>query len=226
MEELRCKGTPAQIARRVLAVLAADPDLLWLVGVKDFYPHNKLENLSFWGRQTPDIPDGQDEIKVGIMRGKWPHLGVITAERLPDRVLVTATNRWHHTEVDNAHNIRRSLGEDFVELASIWERVKAELIRLGLVIEAEPAQVKRDEDAPKIGAPRLAELDDAQATAKKNKFREYLRLILRPRDPQKKDVAAGQVGLARTTLDRYRRTWPEIEAEVKQELGAHKVRKA
>ena len=29
MEELHCKGTPAQVPRRVLAVLAEDLDLLW-----------------------------------------------------------------------------------------------------------------------------------------------------------------------------------------------------
>ena len=114
---------------------------------------------------------------------------------------------------------------DWPYLRPWWEQIHAGLPQSKLFRKAEPAQAKRDKDAPKIGAPRLAELDDAQATVKKNKLREYLRLILRPRDPQKKDVAAGQVGLARTTLDRYRRTWPEIETEVMQELGAHKVRK-
>ena len=226
MEELFCRGTPAQVARRVLAVLAADPDLLWVTNADgEVWTQDKLDALHFWGRNRK-IPDSQEFVSIMILRGEWPVIGYIIVERVLDRVLVTAENTWHRTEADDAHNIRRSLVEDFSELAPIWEKIKAALIRFGLVIEAEPAQVKRDEDAPKIGAPRLAELDDAQATAKKNKLREYLRLILRPRDPQKKEVAAGQVGLARTTLDRYRRTWPEIEAEVKQELGAHKVRKA
>jgi hypothetical protein len=154
MEELVCRGTPAQVARRVLAVLAEDPDLLWITNAGgEAWTLAKIVNLNFWGRLKPDILESQELVEVMVLRGNWPVIGYITVEHLPDYVLVTAHNRWHSTEVDDAHNIRRRQSEDFTALAPIWERVKAELTRLGLVIEAEPAQVKRDEDAPKIDAP-------------------------------------------------------------------------
>ena len=127
------------------------------------------------------------------------------------------------------HNTRHSLSEDFAALAPIWERVKAELNRLGLVVKAQTAQVERDEDAPKIGAPRLADLEDSdpRAIEKKAKLRKYLECIYR--DHLSLDFAAKRAEAARTTLERYRRDiWPEVETEVKAEIEAkaQKVRKA
>lgn len=139
-----------------------------------------------------------------------------------DRLKVTAS--CHDDVIDYLVTLLRAAVKDFPE-------VVPDLRRAGVIedVPTEPTQAERpkshDEDAPKIGAPKLTELDDAQAEGKKEKLREYLRLILRTRDPQGKDVAAGMVGPARTTLNRYRRAWPEIEAEIKREIEAQKVRK-
>ena len=158
MEELFCKGTPAQVARRLLAVLAADPDLLWVTNADgEVWTQDKLDALHFWGRNR-EIPDSQELVSIMILRGEWPVIGYIIVERVLDRVLVTAENTWLRTEADDAHNIRRSLVEDFGELAPIWEKVKAELIRLGLMIEAEPALALPH---GKGGRPRFPEDDYA-----------------------------------------------------------------
>ena len=150
----------------------------------------------------------------------------VIGEESADQWEILGGGEWDHTESGyRLHQLSYASTAERV-VAIWWEGAIRRWWDALNAPDKMSAQAEHNADAPKIGAPRLAELDDAQATAKKNKLREYLRLILRPRDPQKKDVAAGQVGLARTTLDRYRRTWPEIEAEVKQELGAHKVRKA
>jgi hypothetical protein len=140
MEELHCKGTPAQIVRRVLAVLATDPDVLWLIDSEDAYPAGFLDSLDFYGRTLVDIPNDQEFVRIMVLHGEWPVIGFIEAERLPAFVLVTASNLsrcsiWNEERGD----VSRSLVEDFGALAPIWERVKAELHRLGLVIETEPA---------------------------------------------------------------------------------------
>lgn len=144
MEELRCEGTPAQVARRVFAILAQDADLLWLTDAgRTSYSQAELDNLSFWGRRVPTIPDDQELIKIMVLRGTWPVIGYITAERLPDYVLVTAHNRSHSTTYDQAGAaIVRENAEDFSALAPVWQRVKAELERCGLVMAAEPAKKK------------------------------------------------------------------------------------
>ena len=223
MEELICRGTPAQVARRVLAVLAEDPDLLWITNAGgEAWTLAKIVNLDFWGRLKPDILDSQELVSIMILRGEWPFIGYIIAERLPDYVLVTATNGWHHTEADDAHNIRRSLSEDFAALAPIWERVKAELSRLGLVIEAEPTQVKRDEDASKIGATKLVERDpDApEIQARKRQLREYLERLLVKHQSQR--LAEQLMGISRSNLERWRRAFPEIEQEVRMTITERK----
>ena len=104
------RHTSASSPRRVLAVLAEDPDLLWITNAGgEAWTQAKIDNLDFWGRLKPDILESQELVEVMVLRGNWPVIGYITVERLPDYVLVTAHNRWHSTEVDNAHNIRRSL---------------------------------------------------------------------------------------------------------------------
>lgn len=83
-----------------------------------------------------------------------------------------------------------------------------------------PAQAE-----PKRGAPKLTELDDAEAAEKKARLHQYLKLVLRPRNPLPQDAAAAQVAVARTTLERYRKTWPEVEAKVKAEMRAEQAQK-
>ncbi len=81
---------------------------------------------------------------------------------------------------------------------------------------------------PKIGAPRLADLEkgDPRREVMENELRKYLRYRLAI-PPKGADEAAQLVGKSRTTLERYRETWPEIEAEVQAELAAkaYEVRK-
>ena len=120
MEELQCKGTPAQVARRVLAVLTEDPDLLWITNADgEVWTEARIDALDFWGRNRV-VVDSQDFVSIMILRGEWPVIGYIIAERVPDRVLVTADNVWRSTEVDGVHNTRHSLSEDFAALAPIW----------------------------------------------------------------------------------------------------------
>ena len=92
-----------------------------------------------------------------------------------------------------------------------------------------PAQAEHDADAPKIGAPRLANLEkgDPRRKVMENELRKYFRYRLAI-PPKGADEAAQLVGKSRTTFERYRETWPEIEAEVQAELAAKadKVRKA
>ena len=65
-----------------------------------------------------------------------------------------------------------------------------------------------------------------QAADKKSKLREYLSYIYYENRSQ--TFAADKVGPARTTLERYRDHWPEVETGVKAEIEAkaQKVRKA
>jgi hypothetical protein len=88
---------------------------------------------------------------------------------------------------------------------------------------------KQTRDQPKIGAPKLSELDDGDPRVEvlKNELRQYLRYRL-AKHPKSQDEAAQLVGKGRTTLERYRETWPEIEVEIKKEIEAslaQKVRK-
>ncbi len=54
-------------------------------------------------------------------------------------------------------------------------------------------------------------------------LRKYLRYYLE--NGNSRDEAAQLVGKARSTLERYRETWPEIEAEIKREIETRLVRK-
>ena len=60
---------------------------------------------------------------------------------------------WH-----DGQRRRRQIAEDFSELAPIWEKVKAELNRRGMVIEAEPTHALPH---GKGGRPRYPEDDYA-----------------------------------------------------------------
>lgn len=141
MEELRCKGTPAQVARRVLAVLTEDPDLFWLVSVKNFYPPRLDDALIQRGRRLPPIPDDQDLVQVSIYDTDRRTVGCIVCEQLSDFVLVTSHNRSYREAGDGHGAILRSIVEDFAALAPVWEKVKAELDQRGLVIDQ--AQLKQ-----------------------------------------------------------------------------------
>jgi hypothetical protein len=138
MEELHCKGTPAQVARRVLAVLAEDPDLLWLIDQYKDYPRPLPKALNeLDGRRVPNELENWPVVTIHL-HGKLPFTGDIRAEPTPHYTLLTADARtlkiWH-----DGQRRRRQITEDFSELAPIWEKVKAELNRRGMVIEAEPA---------------------------------------------------------------------------------------
>ena len=144
MEELHCKGTPAQVARRVLAVLGEDPDLLWLIDQYKNYPRPLPKALNeLDGRRVPNELENWPVLTIHLF-GKLSHTGDIPAEPPPQYVLLTADARvlkiWH-----DGQQQRHQITEDFSELAPIWEKVKAELNRRGMVIEAEPAQAKRNE---------------------------------------------------------------------------------
>jgi len=148
MEEIKCKGTPAQVARRVLAVLAEDPDLNWHVNVAGAYPDDWQDHLLICGRLTPDIPDDQALVKIVVLRGDWPVVGHIEAEQLTGYVLVTAHKRGRKTERDTERGIVRSITEDFSAMKPVWEKVKAELVRHGFIAELSDLGYL-DDSAPK-----------------------------------------------------------------------------
>jgi hypothetical protein len=154
MEELFCKDTPAQVARRVLGVLAEDPNLVWQVSPQKERPTDLRDVLS----RTQGLPavDLQEDLPViyiyvgfRYVPGQRTMGGSFTAERLLDHTLLTASARVRQKTMYPDGRLEQSLVEDFSELAPIWEKVKAELIRLGLVTEAEPGRTKRAADAPK-----------------------------------------------------------------------------
>jgi len=180
MEELQCKGTPAQVMRRVLAVLAEDPDLLWQTDAPGatWSPTDATILAEVLGRRL-DIPDGRDAIAVRILRGaafvgermtrtEEPGrrvttitrgtpipLGVMRAEQLPGYVLVKAMGEssLDKTITDDG-TIQRDLSADFAAFAPTWERVKSELERVGLVAQAAPTE--HTEQAPQA-APAITE---------------------------------------------------------------------
>jgi hypothetical protein len=161
MEELPCKGTPAQVARRVLAVLAEDPNLVWQVSPQKERPTDLRDVLS----RTQGLPavDLQEDLPViyiyvgyRYVPGQRTMGGSFTAERLLDHTLLTASARVRQKTMYPDGRLEQSLVEDFSELAPIWAKIKAELIRLGLVIEAEPAQ---EDPQRKGGRPRNVDDD-------------------------------------------------------------------
>jgi hypothetical protein len=154
MEELLCNGTPAQVARRVLAVLAEDPNLVWQVSPQKERPTDLRDVLSrTQGLPAVDLPEDLPVIYIYVgyryVPGQRTMGGSFTAEKLLDHTLLTASARVRQKTMYLDGRLEQSLVEDFCELAPIWEKVKAELIRLGLVSEVESTQVERVVDSPK-----------------------------------------------------------------------------
>ncbi len=153
MEEIKCKGTPAQIARRVLAVLAEDPDLRPVV-----YPHEdrptsmadvtrKVRNWS-----TLDLPEETPVIVIEVIGRYSPDRqgfrgGMFQAEKLTDYTLLTASARIvQYTKTDRDKPAQSELVEDFSSMAPLWEKVQAELTQRGLVIDQTQAEPPRARD--------------------------------------------------------------------------------
>ena len=194
MEDLICKGTPAEIAEAITAQRAR----------LGFFVEQRGEGALIY-IVSHSLDEGPYLLPI--------HLPFALIGPAPDgRSLLTS-----HAEGDP-------------KPTQWWESLISELGRLGwLASTSEPAQAERTADAPKIGAPRLAELEDSdpRAIEKKAKLRKYLECIYR--DHLSLDFAAKRAEAARTTLERYRRDiWPEVETEVKAEIEAkaQKVRKA
>lgn len=225
MEELRCKGTPAQIARRVLAVLAEDPDLRLLVHPRTADKPATLIDLTakMRGRLAVDIPDDAGVVLIEIVDsytpGKHSRSGLVQAEQLAGYTLLTASARlaqWtKHTQEAPAE---RSLIEDFAAMAPLWEQIEAELTARGLVID----QAQEVDNGP-MGARRLADLEPSEPRREvmEGELRKYLRYFY---GGKSREEAAQLVGRARSTLERYRQTWPGIEDEVRQEARARQTR--
>lgn len=76
------------------------------------------------------------------------------------------------------------------------------------------------EDAARRGAPRLDQREDRDIM--KEELREYLRMYII--QGQSQEVAASLTGKKRSTLERYRRTWPEIENEIRREAEERQAR--
>lgn len=89
-------------------------------------------------------------------------------------------------------------------------------------IEPVAAQAGRDEDTPKIGALRLTERDpdDPNIERRKQKLHEYLERLLVKHQSQRQ--AEQYMGISRTNLERWRKTFPEVEQEVRAAITKHK----
>ncbi len=139
MEEIRCnKGTPAQVMRHVLDVLAAEPNLYWSEGPT---PSDFFDNLQILGRLALEVPDDQGLVKVIVIGGDQSYIGMIEAKQSSDFVLVTAQRKMRDLWPDEAgtHHIT----EDFSAMAPVWEKVKAELVRRGVLGEDDAAKSPR-----------------------------------------------------------------------------------
>lgn len=142
MEDIRCNGTPAQIARRVLAVLAEDPDLHPVV-----YPHDErptsmadvTRKVRNWS--TLDLPEDTPVIVIEVIGRYSPDRqgfkgGMFQAEKLTDYTLLTASARIvQYTKTDRDKPARRELVEDFSSMAPLWTKVQTELRSHGLLDE-------------------------------------------------------------------------------------------
>ena len=177
MEELFCRGTPAQIAQTILDFLRQDHELVAFANA-EFYGttfETLMDNVDVWRWRWPTFPP--DALSIGIH--VWRYLYDLPVfERLPDFVDGKRELTYHKYPLDSLGDVGLlALGDHtrllagqrrFVEkstkegailryvessmpeaLAPIWERVKAELSRLGLVTEAEPVQAKRAENGPR-----------------------------------------------------------------------------
>jgi hypothetical protein len=183
MEELPCKGPPAQVAQTILGFLYQDHELAVFVDPKYYgTTYEEMLDNAYYGRfRWPTFPPDVLTIGIEVYRylydlPEFKHPpdfvnGKRTAtffkrplDRLGDFVLLAhgygdtrllAGETAFHEEATGEGAIRRYVTSSLPEaLRPIWERVIAELHRLGLVIGTEPTQAERDEDAPKIGAPR------------------------------------------------------------------------
>ena len=174
MEELRCKGTPTQVAQTILDFLRQDYELVAFAN-ESFYGEDMetmLGQVNYWRHIWPTIPPDAPSIGIQVYRYlydlpdfdserlpdfvngertivfyKYPldKLGYIGLLALPDGTRLLAGERSFVQKVTDAGTIRRYVESSMPEaLAPVWERVKAELLRMDLVIEAEPAQTPGD----------------------------------------------------------------------------------
>ena len=142
-----------------------------------------MDNVDVWRWRWPTFPPDAPSIGIHV----WRYLYDLPVfERLPDFVDGKRELTFHKYPLDSLGDVgllalgdhtrllagRRAFVEKFAKegailryvesgmpeaLAPIWERVKAELIRLGLVIEAEPVQAS----APQTRRRSAAQLDGA-----------------------------------------------------------------
>jgi hypothetical protein len=215
MEELFCIGTPAQIAQTILDFLRQDHELVAFANA-EFYDatfETLMDNVDVWRWRWPTFPPDAPSIGIHV----WHYLYDLPVfERLPNFVDGKRELTFHKYPLDSLGEVGLlALGDHtrllagqirFVEkfakegailryvessmpeaLAPIWERVKAELSRLGLVIEVQSTPATRDGDArkpweniPDVGWNRRAvELWHAGYTA-----REIARMIDRGLAPK------------------------------------------
>jgi len=142
MEEIKCKGTPAQVARRVLAVLAEDPDLHPVVYPDVDRPTSMADvTMKMRNWSTLDLPEDTPVIVIEVIGRYSPDRqgfkgGMFQAEKLTDYTLLTASARIvQYTKTDRDKPAQRDLVEDFSSMAPLWEKVQVELTKHGLVIE-------------------------------------------------------------------------------------------
>lgn len=147
MEELRCKGTPAQVATQTLRFLYLNyPDLLTksdgdypgeeALLEADDKPVFLLNWLAEYGRNMPKFQADAPYIGIVIFRDSVPlqEMGAITASGVPYGTLVragqTEATTWFYQD-GRTRRITTDRNPAELPLLPIWEAVKAELIRLG-----------------------------------------------------------------------------------------------
>jgi hypothetical protein len=168
-----------------------------------------------------------DKVRIRIHTPeKIPHADGATVEGSP-----IAEIEAHTVPTGTCITLRPGLHREYDPVALRWWEVLLARLRLeGWQVwtagEQSAQPTERAEDASKIGAPKLTELEDGdpRAESMKGDLRKYLRYHL-GRNHHTQTKAAQLVGKARTTLERYRKTWPEIEVEIKREIEGQKVRK-
>lgn len=156
MEELPCKGTPAQVVDQIITVLLRHPDLLVCTDGNYDDDDDKGNDFRTWleeyGRERPRFDSVAYRASIVVYsarhapEGAVNELGRIVAEGMPYGTLLRA-GRSLRTRSATAEGTVRISYADFdpskLPLAPFWEEVKAELQRLELTLEPSAKEERR-----------------------------------------------------------------------------------
>ncbi len=208
MLEIRCKSNLAATAEHVQGVLLADADLTWLVesntpgDLYDGIPGLELfEAKSWWLRVAIKlVPSTATVVNICVLRKSFPILGNVRLSAVPDGCLVSADNIGRGQYGDGAGGVIWTMTDDVDAILPVWERIVAELRRLGLVVEV---QAKDNKSTKQNRQKRQREMPFSAFEVKLNAACATIWNGGRGRNPTKTGVCDTDPTLRESTIDEY-----------------------